>query len=64
MYTENIPIDGLSEILAEMSRKGKRRSLAQSKEIERDYGVKIAPHILAEFKYYERKKWWNSCQVG
>lgn len=52
---EEFTREQLSEILAGMTRSGITRSSAQSKLLMRDYGVRMAPHILAEFKAQERK---------
>ena len=52
----NLAIENLSYIIAEMVQKGVTRSLDQAKVLKRDYGIKIAPHVLAEFKSSQRKE--------
>jgi len=51
MNMENIPIENLSGILAEMAGNGIKGSLEQSRLLERGHGVKIATHFTTEFKY-------------
>jgi hypothetical protein len=38
-----------------MERNGMTKRTAQSEILACDHGVKIAPHVISEYKYYERK---------
>jgi hypothetical protein len=53
-YKEKISLE-FREHINEMERDGVVLSCKQSKILERKYGVKIPPHFIAEYKYYERK---------
>ena len=46
----------LSTIIAEMAKNGITRSMDQSKVLMRDYGIKVAPHALAEYKSHARRE--------
>jgi hypothetical protein len=48
--------ENLSGIITEMEQKGITRSSDQSKILRREYGMKVAPHTLAEFKSAQRRK--------
>jgi hypothetical protein len=38
-----------------MIQNGITQSLEQSEILDRDHGIKILPHLLAEHKYHEKK---------
>jgi hypothetical protein len=58
MRTNQITAE-ISGIILEMEWNGVTLSKEQSKILERDHGVKIAPHFIAEYKYCEKKKAWR-----
>jgi hypothetical protein len=52
----NISEEKLLDIIHKLIRDGITKSTEQSKIIEKEYGVEIAPHIVAELKYRDRIK--------
>jgi hypothetical protein len=46
-------------IILEMERNGITLGKEQSEILKRDHSINIAPHFIAEYKYYERKKAWG-----
>jgi arginase len=51
---EELITDEIAAIIREMGRNGITKRTAQSKILERDHGVKIAPHFISEYFYRER----------
>jgi hypothetical protein len=54
-YGRNFPLE-FCERVNEMEQNGIILSRKQSEILEREYGAKIPPHFITEYKYYERKK--------
>jgi len=54
MMTTDLITAEISGIILKMERNGVTLSRVQSKILERDYGVKIPPHFITEYKYYVR----------
>jgi hypothetical protein len=42
-------------LIEEMARHGKTGSLELAETLERDHGIRIAPHVLAEHNYHKRR---------
>jgi hypothetical protein len=43
------------ELIEEMTRRGKTQSLELVEALERDYGIRILPHIITEYNYHKRR---------
>jgi predicted transcriptional regulator len=43
------------ELIDELTSQGMTQSLELSETLERDHGIKLSPHVLAEYKYRKRK---------
>lgn len=46
----------IAAIIREMERNGVRLSSWQSEILQRDHGIKILPHFIAEHKYYVKRQ--------
>jgi hypothetical protein len=42
-------------LIEELTRQGITQSLKQTEALERDHGIRVPPHVLAEYKYHEKK---------
>ena len=47
------PDERTRELIDEMLRKGTTRTTELSDMLERDHGIKLAPHFISEYKYTE-----------
>jgi len=54
-YKDKISLE-FRERINEMERDGVILSRKQSEILKHEYGVKIPPHFITEYKYYEREK--------
>jgi hypothetical protein len=52
--TENQITDEIAAIIREMEHNGITKRTEQSKILERDHGVKVAPHFISEYFYRAR----------
>ena len=43
------------EIIKEMTRKGIMSTVQMSEILEREHGLKVAPHLISEYLFRERK---------
>lgn len=52
---QNRPDKKICELIDKMMRQGITRGTDLSEVLEKDHGIKIPPHFLAEYKYRKRK---------
>jgi methyl coenzyme M reductase alpha subunit len=51
-----IPEKRVCDLIDEIRRKGVASSSEISRVLERDNGIEVPPHIIAEYKYRERRR--------